>query len=129
VGSHAAFDPSRDSQTFRILATDYTTLIVIHLLMAALSEEAPQVRICLESGEIAEHESRLQRSEIDLAIIRQRFSRTTNLPSERLFTDRFVAVAWRGNHEVSDRLSFEQLAELPYLKRAAIVRCGCPRDR
>ena len=115
LASHATFDPSRDEQTFRVLATDYSALILIQPLMRALATEAPNIRIYLESRDIAEHADRLQRSEIDLAIVPERFSRTTTLPSQPIFTDRFVAVVWRGNTEVSDPLTFEQLARLPYL--------------
>lgn len=113
--SHTAFDPASGEQTFRVLATDFSALILIHPLMEALAAEAPNVRIYLESRDIAEHADRLQRSEIDLAIVPERFSRTTALPAEPLFSDRFVAVAWRGNSEVSDPLTFEQFARLPYL--------------
>ena len=115
LASHTDFDPARGEQTFRLLATDYSALILIHPLMEALATEAPNVRIYLESRDIAEHGDRLQRSDIDLAIVPERFSRTTTLPAEPLFSDRFVAVAWRGNTEVSDPLTFEQLAHLPYL--------------
>jgi DNA-binding transcriptional LysR family regulator len=115
LASHTKFDPGRGEQTFRLLATDYSTLILVHPLMEALATEAPNVRIYLETRDIAEHADRLQRSEIDLAIVPERFSRTTTLPAEPLFSDRFVAVAWRGNTEVSDPLTFEQLAQLPYL--------------
>jgi LysR family nod box-dependent transcriptional activator len=115
VASHAAFDPRHDEQTFRILATDYTALILIQPLMKALATEAPNVRISLESRDLAEHAPRLQRSEIDLAIVPDRFSRVTQLPTEPLFIDRFVAAAWRENTEVSDPLTFDRLAQLPYL--------------
>jgi DNA-binding transcriptional LysR family regulator len=115
VASHTGFDPARDEQTFRVLATDYSALVLIQPLMAALSTEAPNVRIYLESRDVAEHAARLQNGEIDLAIVPERFSRTTSLPSEPLFSDRFVAVAWRGNTDVSDPLDFAQLARLPYL--------------
>ena len=113
--SHAAFDPACDEQTFRVLATDYSSLILIQPLMQALATEAPNLRIYLESRPVAEHADRLERSDVDLAIVPERFSRTTGLPVQPLFTDRFVAVAWRGNQEVSDPLTFEHLARLPYL--------------
>jgi LysR family transcriptional regulator, nod-box dependent transcriptional activator len=44
-----------------------------------------------------------------------RFSEPTNLPSQPLFTDRFVAVAWRSNAEVSDPLTWDEFHKLPYL--------------
>lgn len=115
IASRAPFDPSRDKQTFRVLATDYSALILIQPLMAALARDAPNIRIRMESRDIAEHAARLRRSEIDLAIVPERLSRSTTLPAEPLFSDRFVATAWRGNREVSGRVTFKQLARLPYL--------------
>ena len=101
--------------TFRVLATDYSAFTIIQPLLQALTGEAPNVRIELQSREIAEHADHLQRSEIDLAIVPERFSRRTGLPTEPLFSDRFVAVAWRANDAVRGRLTFAQLARLPYL--------------
>jgi DNA-binding transcriptional LysR family regulator len=115
VVSHSTFDPARDAHSFRVLATDYSAMIVIQPLLAAIAAEAPRLTFKLESRPIDEHGDRLQRSDIDLAIVPERFSRRTNLPSEPLFSDRFVAVAWRQNAEVSDPLTFDQLQRLPYL--------------
>ena len=115
VASHAIFEPARDEHTFRVLATDYSAFIVIQPLLQALTGEAPHVRLELQSRDIAEHADHLQRSDIDLAVVPERFSRRTGLPTEPLFSDRFVAVARRMNDAVRDRLTFAQLARLPYL--------------
>lgn len=115
VASNLHFDPRDAVRTFTVLATDYAVVVLIQPLIAILEAEAPNVRIQLEAKEIAEHGSRLQRSEIDLAIVPADFSRTTTLPSQPLFTDRFVAAVWRKNNEVTDPLTFEQLGRLPYL--------------
>lgn len=115
VTSHETFEPEHAANFFRVLATDYASLMLIQPLMAALATEAPNIRIQLESRDIADHSARFQRSEIDLAIVPARFSATTSLPKEPLFTDRFVAVAWRENHEVSDPMTFDELNRLPYL--------------
>jgi len=42
-------------------------------------------------------------------------TRTTNLPAKVALTDRFVAVAWRGNPELGDPLTMDDLQRLPYL--------------
>jgi DNA-binding transcriptional LysR family regulator len=115
VAPKVHFDPEHAVHTFTVLATDYTALILIQPLMAALATEAPNIQIQLESRDIADHSARLQRTDIDLAIVPARFSHTTGLPKETLFTDRFVAAAWRGNGEVSDPLTLQQLELLPYL--------------
>ncbi len=115
VTANVRFDARDANDTFTILATDYAVVLLIQPLITALETEAPNVRIHLESTDIAEHSSRLQRAELDLAILPADFTRTTALPTEPLFTDRFVAAAWRGNDEVSDPFTFEQLHRLPYL--------------
>jgi LysR family transcriptional regulator, nod-box dependent transcriptional activator len=94
VVSTTEFDPQRADQSFRILATDYASLILVQPLMAALSTEAPNVRIHLQPRAITEHAALRQRSEIDVAIIPSEHAHAAGLPNETLFTDRFVAAVW-----------------------------------
>jgi DNA-binding transcriptional LysR family regulator len=115
VTANIQFDPRDAVDTFTVLATDYAVVLLIQPLIAALETEAPNIRIHLESKDIAEHSPRLQRGELDLAILPADFTRATALPKEPLFTDRFVAATWRKNGEVTDPLTFEQLHRLPYL--------------
>ncbi len=113
--SHTTFDQSRDEQTFRVLATNYSALILIQPLMRSLGTEAPNIRIYLESRDIAEHADRLQRSEIDLAIVPERFSRTIRLPAQPILTDLFTFAQQR---LVS---SLEQAAELRMLQPSCAI--------
>jgi DNA-binding transcriptional LysR family regulator len=113
--ARAEFDAAADVRTFRVLATDYTALVFIRSLVSSLERVAPGIRLRLEPGGLEDPGGRLQRGEIDLAIVPTRFSEPTNLPSQPLFTDRFVAVAWRGNAEVSDPLTWDEFHKLPYL--------------
>jgi DNA-binding transcriptional LysR family regulator len=115
IAARADFEPARDHRTFRILATDYTTMILVRPLITRLVEVSPHVRLVVEGGDVTAHGERLQRGELDLAIVPQWFTQNNELPSHVLFTDRFVGAAWRGNHDASDPLTFENLAELPYL--------------
>lgn len=109
------FDPQHADPSFRILATDYACLVLVQPLMAALATEAPNVRIHLQPRAITEHAALPQRSEIDLAIIPSEHAHAAGLPNETLFTDRFVAAAWRHNRDVTEPLTFAQLERLPYL--------------
>jgi DNA-binding transcriptional LysR family regulator len=115
IAARAEFDPSTDARTFRILATDYSTMILIRPLIALLANAAPHVRLIVDAGDPTLHGERLQRGELDLAIVPQWFTQTNMLPSDRLFTDRFVAAVWRDNDAVSDPMTFDELAKLPYL--------------
>jgi LysR family nod box-dependent transcriptional activator len=115
VTSNVAFDPRDAGHTFTVLATDYAVVVLVQPLIAALASEAPNVRIQLESRDIDEHSLRLQRGEIDLAILPAEFTRPTTLPKQALFSDRFVAVSWRDNDALTEPLTLEQLRVLPYL--------------
>jgi DNA-binding transcriptional LysR family regulator len=115
VVSTAEFDPHHADKSFRILATDYASLVLVQPLMAALAIEAPNVRIHLQPRAITEHAVLLQRNEIDLAILPSEHAHAAGLPHERLFADRFVAAVWRKNGDVEEPLTFAQLDRLPYL--------------
>ena len=115
IAARAEFDPSTDVRTFRILATDYSTMILIRPLIARLARAAPHVRLIVDAGDPPAHGERLQRGELEVAIVPQWFTQNNELPSERLFTDRFVAAVWRDNDAVSDPMTFDELAQLPYL--------------
>jgi DNA-binding transcriptional LysR family regulator len=57
----------------------------------------------------------LRRGEIDLAISPTRYLSTIH-PSEPLFDDDYVCMAWSGNTEVGERISLEK-----YLKLGRVV--------
>jgi DNA-binding transcriptional LysR family regulator len=115
VLTRAEFDATADARTFRVLTADYAALVFIRPLVASLARVAPGVRLRVEAGGLGDAAGRLQRGEIDLAIVPSRFSEPTRLPSQPLFRDRFVAAAWRENAEVSDPLTWAQFHRLPYL--------------
>ena len=115
VVSNAEFEPEHSDQSFRILATDYASLVLIAPFMAALATEAPHIRIHLHPGAITEHATLLQRGDVDLAIIPIEYAQTAGLPNETLFADRFVAAVWRYNRDIEEPLTLGQLDRLPYL--------------
>jgi DNA-binding transcriptional LysR family regulator len=115
VVSTIEFEPEHADQSFRILATDYASLVLVQPLMAVLATEAPNVRIHLQPRAITEHAALLQRGDIDLAIIPSEHARAAGLPNETLFTDRFVAAVWRHNRSVKEPLTLRQLDRVPYL--------------
>lgn len=115
VISTSEFDAKRADQDFRILATDYASLVLVQPLMAAVAAEAPNVRVHLQPRPITEHAALLQRGEIDLAIIPSAHAVAAGLPNQTLFSDRFIAAVWRHNRRVREPLTFAQLDRLPYL--------------
>lgn len=118
VLSRGSFDPETDVRTFTLLASDYAALVIARPLVTALAAEAPQMQLRLDSASALEHGSLLDRGEVDLAIVPSRYSAETDLPSEPLFTDRFIGAAWAGNDEVGERIGFDDLERLPYVSYA-----------
>lgn len=111
----SGFDAARDRRTFTLCATDYATLVAVRPLAAALAAEAPGVRLRIRALRVAELQPRLDVDDVDLAIVPARFSAASGLPSEPIFTDRFVGAAWRGNDAVGERPTVDQLRAAPYL--------------
>lgn len=115
LNASPVFDPTRDSRTFRISASDYASLVMLRPLIARLEETAPAVRLSVTNvnREVAQ---RLSEDSIDLAIIpREIVNPPSHIESAPLWTDEYVCAVWTGNNDVGDSLSLEQLAALPGL--------------
>jgi LysR family transcriptional regulator, nod-box dependent transcriptional activator len=115
VTSHEAFDPHHDEQTFRVMVTDYTALILMGPVTRTLAAEAPRVRLELVTHGMGDHADRLHSGEVDLAVVPDRLSRHSGLPREELFTDEFALAGWRENPHVTDSMTIADFAAAPYL--------------
>jgi DNA-binding transcriptional LysR family regulator len=115
VTSHEVFDPRQDEQTFRVMVTDYTALVLMGPVTRTLAAEAPHVRLELVTHGMSDHVDRLQSGEVDLAVVPDRLSRNSGLPREELFEDEFALAGWRGNPRVTDAMTVADFAEAPYL--------------
>ena len=111
-----AFNPGTDERLFTIGASDYATYLVFQPALARIQDEAPGVRIQLLPLHEADKEA-IETGDIDAAIWPT--SVGPELPYERLFQDRWVAVAWSGNEEVHGTLSLEQCLALPHVAYGA----------
>lgn len=107
-----AFDPASDERTFAIAASDYATYLVLQPALRRIQDEAPGVRIEVHPISSAARAA-VEDGDMDLAIVPA--SVGLDLPSEHLFTDRWVAIAWSGNHEVGAKLSLQQYRAMPHL--------------
>jgi DNA-binding transcriptional LysR family regulator len=115
VTSHEVFDPRQDRQTFRVMVTDYTALVLMAPVTRTLAAQAPHVSLELVTHGIGDHADRLQSGEVDLAVVPDRLSRHSGLPREELFVDAFVLAGWRGNPRVTDAMAVADVAAAPYL--------------
>jgi DNA-binding transcriptional LysR family regulator len=115
LGAARDFEPASDRRTFRVVASDYTALVLIRPLLKVLGREAPNVRLQLREDGLRDYAALLQRGEIDLAIVPSGLARRSEMPTQTILRDRFVAVVWRENVRVGDELTLETLHDLPYL--------------
>jgi LysR family nod box-dependent transcriptional activator len=115
VTSHDLFDPRQDKQTFRVMVTDYSALILMRPVARTLACEAPHLSLELVTRGMGDHVDRLQSGEVDLAVVPDRLSRHSGLPREELFVDEFALAGWRGNPRVTDSMTVADFAEAPYL--------------
>jgi DNA-binding transcriptional LysR family regulator len=107
-----SFDPTSDEHVFTITASDYATFVVFQPALRRMQEEAPAIRLevhPLFTGWIPAMEA----GDIDLGIGPAVLG--PDLPSEELFSDKWVAVAWSGNNELGETLSLEQYLSFPHL--------------
>jgi LysR family transcriptional regulator, nod-box dependent transcriptional activator len=115
VTSHDVFDPHQDQQTFRVMVTDYTALVLMGPVSRTLAAEAPHVGLELVTHGMGDHAEHLQSGAVDLAVVPDRLSRHSGLPREDLFTDAFALAGWRGNPRVTDAMTVADFAAAPYL--------------
>jgi DNA-binding transcriptional LysR family regulator len=115
VFARPEFVPAEAERTFTVLATGYMALVLLRPLLEALTAEAPNVRVMVEAGPMGALAGRLQRGELDFALLPENIVGPTGLPAARLFADRFVGAVWREHPEVGAALDAELLARLPYL--------------
>jgi len=115
VTTTPTFDPQTSNRRISIIASDYSTEIFMLDLVSALAGEAPGIKIALEEH-ITETFEKFNRGEINLRIIPKSFAFEGH-PNERLFDEKYVCVAWKGNKHIGDLLTLEQYQSLQHVVR------------
>jgi len=106
ITANAAFDPSTSTRTFRMNMSHYSATVLMPKVLERLHQTAPGVRIeiTMFQDEIPEA---LERGDLDFLIVPNEFKSPLH-PSEDLFTDSYVCVAWSGNAAMGNSISLEQ---------------------
>jgi DNA-binding transcriptional LysR family regulator len=118
VNNSPAFDPATSKRKFRLMMSDYVETVVMTDAVPRLQKLAPG--ICLEIlSNLDERLESLERGEIDLSIMPTQYL-VSGHPSEPLFDDEFICVAWSGNTQVKNELSLETYLSLGHV----VVRFG-----
>jgi LysR family nod box-dependent transcriptional activator len=113
LNSNPAFDPATSPRRFRLMMSDYVETVVMTEALPRMQKIAPHVTVELLSN-VEGGSERLERGEIDLAIAPDKYL-SSGHPSERLFEDRFICMAWSGNTEIDREISLEKFLRLGHV--------------
>jgi DNA-binding transcriptional LysR family regulator len=100
-----AFDPARSERNITIMVSDYVATTFLPQLLQRVHAEAPRIVVDLVSQEDHVH-GPLARGEIDFLIIPEQFA-SPDHPSQRLFSDTYVCIAWSENSTIGDHLDLD----------------------
>ena len=98
------FDPTDSQRTVTIMASDYTTQVLLCRAFQEMAAEAPQMRFVVRP--IGNHINALDDGEVDLLITIDMAIRSEH-PSEHLFSDNYVVIGWDENEAIADGISAE----------------------
>lgn len=99
------FDPATSDRQLRIMASDYSTQVLLAEALAQLETEAPQMRF--EIQPMSDHPiEAIERAQIDLLLTID-IAISSDHPSQILFEDDYVVVGWAENLAMQAPMSRE----------------------
>jgi LysR family transcriptional regulator, nod-box dependent transcriptional activator len=107
------FDPAKSDRLIRIMASDYTTEVLIAPTLARLTEAAPHMRFEILHMNSAPVES-LERGYIDL-LVTVDFALSPDHPTELMFQDDYVVVGDRNNPAMQAKMTSELYLSLGHV--------------
>jgi DNA-binding transcriptional LysR family regulator len=109
--SEPDFDPATSEREFTVLISDYA-ITVLGPELAGLLEQAPNVRLRLHQVTIPAVNAAVQvLRDVDAMALPHGY--LSDLPSQQLFTDRWVCVVAASHPGVGEKLTMTDLEELP----------------
>lgn len=108
------FDPENDECTVRVSCSDYSVMLLIAPLVRRLAAEAPGVRIQVQPRS-ADPARLLRDDDTDLVIEPEGVVASSSLPSQSLFTDRWLCCVWQGNNVVGDEMTVREFFDLGHV--------------
>jgi len=116
VAAQPSFDPGSATRCFKLMMSDYVATVLMSKALPRIERLAPRVRIEVLCNDVGSPFDELDRADVDLLIMPQRYLRNAH-PYEVLFEDDFTGVAWKDNTHVpaEGRLSVEQYLGLGHV--------------
>lgn len=107
------FDPQTSDRLFRILASDYTQVVLGPALLSLAARQRSTVRLEF-APQIRQPQHLLERGEADLLIIPADYT-SPDHPHESLFREGFVCMVWRDGVLARGALSLERYVEAEHV--------------
>ena len=123
ISRRAGFDPAVAERRFSICASDYVTTVMLAGAVGRMAVEAPCVKVDIRSPPKNVFEV-FERGVVDLLVMPEQYVAQLRHPQAPLFEDTQVCMAWSGNTQLGDNLSFEQYMALGHVA----VRFGDDRS-
>ncbi|MDL2402399.1 transcriptional regulator NodD2 [Rhizobium mayense] len=106
------FDPAQSDRCFRIILSDYVTLVFFEMVVERVAREAPGVSF--EFLPVSDDfEELLRRGDVDFLIMPEVFM--SKHPHAALFDDIFVCVTCGTNKQLSEPFTFEQYMSMGHV--------------
>ncbi|WP_050421316.1 transcriptional regulator NodD1 [Bradyrhizobium tropiciagri] len=111
--SRDSFDPAQSSRRFRVILSDFMTIVFFRRIMDRIAQEAPAVRFELLPFS-DEPDELLRRGEVDFLILPELFMSSAH-PKATLFDETLVCVGCRTNKQLSRQLTFEKYLSMGHV--------------
>lgn len=118
--SSPVFEPSMSKRRFRLMMSDYVETVLMTEVFPRIQKVAPSITFEIFHND---NSQAIERGEIDLSITPSKYLAEGH-PSEHLFDDDWVCVAWRENPMVQRAISLEEYLAMGHV----IVRYGARRN-
>jgi DNA-binding transcriptional LysR family regulator len=110
-----AFDHRIDAATFKIMATDYVTIVLLRPMLALLETIAPNIHIVVKSFEQT-YATALRRGDVDMVVMpAELLAEDDEFESEDLFSDRYALVVDKAHPSVRGSITLEELLSLKFV--------------
>ncbi|SFG42857.1 transcriptional regulator, LysR family [Novosphingobium sp. CF614] len=107
------FDPATADRQIRIMASDYSTQVLLSHALALMEKEAPGIRFEIQPMNDSPVET-LERGYIDLLLTID-YAISTDHPSQVLFEDDYVVLGWEDNPAMQGEMTRELYFQLGHV--------------
>ncbi|MGY3622076.1 LysR family transcriptional regulator [Bradyrhizobium sp. USDA 10063] len=111
--SRDMFNPAKSDRRFRILLSDFMTIVFFRKIVDRVAQEAPAIRFEFLPF-VDEPDELLRRGEVDFLVLPDLFMSSEH-PKATLFEETLVCVGCRTNKHLSEQLTFERYMSMGHV--------------